>query len=303
MVVVHSLYREVGKIKIDEATCTQCGQCAKICPADVLCMEGERVQVCDDTPFGCIACGHCMMICPEGSIQVSGRGISPDDLVPLPSPEDRATADQLTALLRARRSVRHFKNRDVEPEVLDRIIEMATSAPMAIPPWDVGCVVVNGRGKVKDLADELIQGYKKFLKLFKPWFLMLLRPIIGKAAYEQFKHFIVPLGKQYVDSHREGRDTLFYDAPAVLIFHHSPYTDLADVTIACVYAMLAAESLGLGNTMIGGAPPVLQRNKALCRRLGIPEGNKPAISLILGYPAARFKRAVKRSFTHVNMVS
>lgn len=84
---------------------------------------------------------------------------------------------------------------EVETEVLDRIVEMASSAPMAIPPWDVGCVVLNGQSKVKELADELIQGYEKFLKLFKPWLLLLLRSFVGKAAYEQFKYFIVPLEK------------------------------------------------------------------------------------------------------------
>jgi hypothetical protein len=52
--------------------------------------------------------------------------------------------------------------------------------------------------------------------------------------------------------------------------------------------------------MIGGAAPILQRNKALCKQLGIPEGNTPAIALIVGYPATRFRRAVRRSFTHVS---
>ncbi len=64
--------------------------------------------------------------------------------------------------------------------------------------------------------------------------------------------------------------------------------------------MLAAESLGLGTTMIGSAAPVIQRNKALSRRLGVPEGNTPAIALIVGHPAARFRRAIRRRFPHVS---
>ncbi len=302
MTVIHSLYREPGIVRIDKSTCEQCGQCARICSAEVLVLESGYVRVGDDSPFGCIACGHCMMVCPKGSITVTGRGLNPEDLLPLPLPESRATADQLASLMRARRSVRRFQDREVEPDVLNRIIEMAASGPMAIPPWDVGCVIVRGRNRVQELAAEIIEGYEQFLKIFKPWLLAAMRPFVRRAMYEQFRNFIQPLAQTYVAGRRAGHDILFYDAPAVLIFHHSPYADAADAAIACTYAMLAAESLGLGNTMIGGAPPILQRNKRLCSRLGIPTSNTPSISLIVGYPATHFRRSVRRRFSHITKI-
>jgi Fe-S-cluster-containing hydrogenase component 2 len=161
MTVMHSLYREPGSVKIDEDTCKSCGQCARICAAEVLTMDNGKVRINEHSPFGCIACGHCMMVCPEGSVAVTGRGISPEDLLPLPPREERATADALAALMRARRSVRRFKKREVEPELLERVVEMAASGPMGIPPWDVGCVTVCGRDKVKELAAEIIKGYER----------------------------------------------------------------------------------------------------------------------------------------------
>ncbi|MBW2148854.1 MAG: nitroreductase family protein [Deltaproteobacteria bacterium] len=302
MGVIHSLYREPAKVEIDERTCKRCGQCTSICPGEVLTMKDGSVRIRGDSPFGCIACGHCMMVCPEDSVRVTGRGISPEDLLLMPSSEERATVDELGALMRARRSVRRFKEKEVEPELLDRIVDMAASGPMGIPPWDVGCVTVRGQDKVRELADEIIKGYEKFLKIFKPWVFTLMHPFVRQATYQRFKYFIRPLAETYVGCHHEGRDVLFYDAPAVMVFHYSPYADLADATIACVYAMLASESLGLGNTIIGGAAPILQRNKALCQRLGIPEGNTPAIALILGYPATKFRRAIRRSFAAVNTI-
>jgi hypothetical protein len=66
--------------------------------------------------------------------------------------------------------------------------------------------------------------------------------------------------------------------------------------------MLAAESLGLGSTIIGGAPPILQRQTALCRRLGIPPGHTPAIALIVGHPATHFRNAIRRRFVHVGSI-
>ena len=66
--------------------------------------------------------------------------------------------------------------------------------------------------------------------------------------------------------------------------------------------MLAAESFGLGTTMIGSAAPIMQRDKALGRAYGIPEGNSPALVLILGHPAAAFKRAIRRRFASVSLI-
>ncbi len=302
MAVIHSRYPDPAAVTIDRDTCTSCGRCAQICPTEVLRMEAGRAAVHTDTPLGCVGCGHCMMVCPEGSVRVSGRDLSPADLAPLPAPDRRATAETLTALLQARRSVRHFTDQDVDGALLERIVALAASGPMGIPPWDVGCVIVRGRTEVRRVAGEIVKGYAGFLKMVRPWLLTMLRPFIRKTTYERFRSFILPLAEVYVRAHREGRDLVFYDAPAVLIFHHSPYADLADATIACTYAMLIAEASGLGNTMIGGAAPILQRNPTLCRSLGIPPGHTPAIALVLGHPATRFLRAVRRRFTDVATV-
>lgn len=302
MPIMHSLYREPGKPVVDPKTCIECGACTTICPTEVLTLEDGQVHVSGDSSLGCIACGHCMMVCPEGAVTVTGRGIAPDDLIPLPDPKQKVSADALAALMQSRRSVRRFSDRDVEATILERIVEMATTAPMGIPPWDVGCVTVNGREEVQRIAADIIRGYEGFLKIFRPWLLKLMRPLIGKAKFEMFAHFIRPLAETYVQGSHKGRDLLFYNAPSLLLFHHSPYTEAADATIACTYAMLAAESLGLGSTIIGGAPPILQRNKSLCQSLGIPTGNTPSNALILGHPATPFKHTVRRRFTKTDVV-
>jgi nitroreductase len=250
------------------------------------------------TGFDCIACGHCMMVCPPECISVNGRGMSPADLRPLPPPEQRTDAEALSALLQSRRSVRRFEKRPVEADLLERIIAMSASAPMGIPPWDVGVATVTGTAEVQNLACEIIAGYRGMLKLVRPRVLSFLRPFIGRVRYEQFSSFILPLAENYVSAHQQGRDTLFWNAPAALVFHHSPYAEAADATIACTYAMLAAESLGLGSCIIGGASPIMQRNRAICQQLRIPDDNKPAIVLILGYPAVAFKRSLARRFSH-----
>lgn len=303
MPIMHSLYREAGRPSVDHEHCIRCGDCVRICPAEVLEVRDGRVTARNDTPFGCIACGHCMMVCPQGCLKVRGRGLDPADLRPLPAPEERATAAQFEALLRTRRSIRRFAPEEVDPLLLASIVEQAATAPMGIPPWDLGVVTLAGRPRVQAVAATAVDGYRGLLRIFRPWVLAALRPLLGKARYEQFRHFVLPLAQSYVAARDAGRDTLFWDAPAVLLFHASPYADAVDAAIAATYAMLAAEAHGLGSTLIGGAPPVLQRNSALCRSLGIPAGNRPVLALIVGHPAVRFRRSVQRHFTSATVVS
>lgn len=297
MAVKHSLYHETGKLSVDMENCTLCGVCVKTCAVEVLQIVDQTVQQVD-SGFGCVACGHCMMVCPQECLTVSGRNLRAEDLQPLPPREARADAESLQALLAARRSVRRFSDQPVAPELLEQVVAMASTAPMGIPPWDVGVVTINGFDEVRELAGEVVEGYRGMLKVFRPGMLKLMRPFMGQARYDQFSDFIVPLAHKYIEAWDEGRDAVFWGAPAVLIFHYSAYADEPDAVIASTYAMLAAESLGLGNCVIGGAPPILQRNKAICARLGIPPGNKLALALVLGTSTVPFRRGIVRRFSH-----
>ena len=300
MAVISSFGEVSGLPVIDRDTCTHCGACAETCPTGVLTMDGDTVLVDVAVTFGCIACGQCMMACPTGSVAVTGRRVSPDQLVELPGPARRASADQLEALFLARRSVRRFQPDDVPGDVVDRVVAAAATAPMGIPPWEVGVVVFRGRPKVRELARDVAHTYAGLLKWMDNAAVMgLLRVFAKKATYDQFRSFILPLGRDVVAARRAGQDKVLYDAPAALLFHTSPYADGADAFIACTYAMLAAESLGLGSTMIGCAAPPLARRRDLLRKYGVPERSKPAIVLILGYPATTYVRGIRRPFLAV----
>ena len=61
------------------------------------------------------------------------------------------------------------------------------------------------------------------------------------------------------------------------------------------YAALAAHALGLGATIIGLVPPVVQRDRGLRKLYGIPDGDNVFGCVILGHPAVKFaKRAIRR---------
>ncbi len=299
MGIIGSFGDAAGNPVIDRATCTVCGECAGICPVEVLSKRDGEIRIDRSKGFGCIACGQCMMVCPSDSIAVSGRNLSPSDVIGLPSPDRRAAIDPVEALMLSRRSIRRFRDEAVPREAIDRVIAAAATAPMGIPPWEVGITVFHGGAKVQDLSWDIADAYERILKFFEGPVGALFRMMMKKPARQQFRSFILPLGRILVEGKRKGTDYVLYGAPAALLFHASPYGDGADAFIACTYAMLAAEATGLGSCMIGCVPPVLERRKDLMKKHGLPEGHIPKIVLILGYPAVRFRKAIRRPFLSV----
>ena len=260
-------FHEHGVPAVNANTCNGCGLCVRLCPDEVLSLDGGKPRAGAGLFMGCIACGHCMAVCPTGSITVSGRDLSPADRIELPPPERRTAADPLEALLIARRSVRKFTAEEVPRELLERVLRMASTAPMGIPPSDVGVVVFPDRQRVQRFAEEACASFARMGRFLNPVMLAIMRPFIGKVQYEAFRDFICPLMKLLPAMRRGGRDIFTYDAPAAILFHGDP----GDSMIAATYAMLAAESLGLGSCMLGTTVALTQDKRLKANTAFLPE--------------------------------
>jgi ferredoxin len=292
--------RGTATVRVDEQVCTTCGLCVKVCKGAPLYIVDGHVCVDQTRYFGCIGCGHCMSVCPHGCIIVTGRDLSPDDLLEMPPPETRATYEQLKALMSTRRSVRNFQDREVGREIVDKIVVAASTAPMGIPPSEVNVLVLVGRDKVKAFRDDLLDAMRSVKWMFSPFVLGLLRPFIGKEVYELYSGFVGPAVDAYLEKERSGIDWFFYDAPLSLYFCGSPYADPADPFIAAAYAMLSGEALGLGSCMLGFPGQILQYHRKLRAKYGLPAKTQAGLAVIFGYPAVRFQRAIKRRFAQVH---
>ena len=291
---------EVAVPVIDMKRCTRCGLCVLACKSFTIIDAGGMPRVAPDNGLGCIGCGHCMAVCPADAVTVSGRRLSPEDAFPLPPKAARATPGALEALLVSRRSVREFSGREVGKQAVERILAMAASAPMGIPPTDVGVTVINGRERVQDLAADIVSVFGKWRSFFNPVVMKAARLFMGRYDAEMMRDFILPVIGMIIDARKGGADYLFYHAPCVLLFHQSPYADPVDGQIACTYAMIAAESMGLGTCMIGTVAHALNMEKKLKEKWRIPVLNKTAIGMILGYPAFRYRRGIRRGFAGVH---
>jgi len=292
---------EWGFPSIDEAACTLCGRCGDVCPSFCIRMKDGKPVVVSDGKFGCLACGHCMAVCPSGAVGVTGRGMTREDVFPLPPPSARATTDALEGLFQARRSTRHYADKHVEKAIIDRLLVMSSTAPMGFPPSPVGVVVINGKERVQELAKDLAAAFKKWFFLGTPVGSVMLRLMMDKLSAEMMRNFVLPVAKTIIAARQENRDLLFYNAPCVILFHY-PMKDTIDPTIACSFATMAAETLGLGSCMIGTVAPALQGDRKLKTKWGIPATNFPSIAMTLGYPSVKFRNGIRRRFKSVEYV-
>jgi len=284
---------------IDDSLCTNCGTCIEVCSSETIVEVAGKATVVADNGMGCFACGHCMAVCPEEAVTVSGRRMTPDDAMAMPEPEEIATPEALHNLMLVRRAIRKYTKEGVSQDDLDRILEMTGAAPMGIAPSDVEVTVVNGFDRVQELAGDIDGVFCKWLKFFNPLTLAFMGLTRSKQEITSFKDFLIPILKEMTHARTQGTDSLFYNAPCVLLFHVNPMADPVDGTIACTYAMLAAQSIGLGTCMIGTAPHALDRDRALKAKWNIPTGNKVAMAMIVGHPVHHYHRVISRTLSAV----
>ena len=169
----------------------------------------------------------------------------PDEHTP-----QKATPEALLALLRARRSCRHYDpERPVPRGLIDTCVEAARLAPSACnrQPWRF--VVADDPAMVARLRTE-----GKRLGIPHPW-------------WSQVPVFIAVCVQRQVLTHRI--------APMVTGIQY----DLIDLGIAGEHLVLAATALGLGTCWIGWFD-----EGAVRRLMGLPKGLRVAALITLGWP-------------------
>jgi len=304
MAIPTSRTKTKAEIRIDSERCTGCGLCVSVCKDFGIGVEEGKARVLESSFFGCIGCGHCMAICPTGAVTVHGRTLSPDDLFDLPKKEDAADYDRLHVLMQRRRSIREFKDKPVEQDVVEKILEAASASPMGLPPSDVHVLVLHGKDKVRSFAEDFCTYLESMKWLVSGWFLALIRPFWGKVNDELFRGFIKPLFSIYGDSMKKGENLVNYDAPLAMYFYATPYADPADPIVAATYAMMAGESLGLGTCMLGAVHPFIQSGKKAKKfreKHGIKYTSREGLFVIFGYPDVTYRKGIRRTFASVDV--
>ena len=274
-------------LQIDATRCVRCGKCAWVCPSEILRQEEKGGEIRVQHSEECIACGHCVAVCAKDAIQHSAfpdGTTHPIDYAQLP------TADQLFALMQARRSNRALTSRPVPHEALERIVEAATLAPTATNARLLSFTVVTDPEQLRTVADFTIQVFDKLANLLlNPVVKCLVKPF-QPELYEKYAPMFASLKEAYA----KGEDPILRKATALLIIH-SPKSNrfgAEEANLAYQNASLMAESMGVSQIYMGFVLTAIRQAKkgAFSRLLGI-EGEVFAL-MGLGMPAIRYPRSV-----------
>jgi ferredoxin len=288
--------------QIDLEACKGDNICAEICPEDILEMVDGKVRSIDSMADKCIVCGQCVAVCPNDALQMPSL---PAELF-----QDLEKwsfeYDEFLAFLRTRRSVRNFKNKPVDRELLDKVVQAASTAPMGWPPHTTEILVIDDQAELDQLLKDTVADYKKVVSaVSNPLIRPLVKWKVGAELFHTIQKFVIPVAETGIkDFEKDGSDAFNRGAPVLMLFHANRWTPSCEENahLACAFAMLAAQSVGLGATVIGMTPPVVDESKELRKRYGIPAENKVITSLILGHPKYKYKKSVKREFPSVRYI-
>lgn len=269
---------------VDAQACIGCGKCIADCPARILTLEAGKAHLAPKRAEECIECQHCLAICPTGAVSVCG--IQPKECLSFAGTLPRA--DQVEALIKSRRSVRHYRKENLPPEVLSRLIEVASYAPTG----------VNSRQVLFTVVDDV-----KVMDRLRQDAMAALAGVIKAGKLPAQMGFFAQLSEAWEKS---GVDTVFRGAPHLLIASapkDSPCPE-QDCLIALTTFELFAQTLEVGTCWDGIAKWAFTALiPEFLPRLGIPATHQFGYALVFGRPAVTYPRAVKRAPFTVNRVT
>ena len=288
---------------INVESCDKCSLCIAVCPYKIFEKDKSgQIVLSPDRIDLCVKCGHCMAICKTKSVIVEGLSYEKHFYE---RRESNIGSDDFLNFVADRRSIRNFKNKAVPKEILRKIIDATSFAPYGVSPKNVVITVVQNKEIIEKALSLMSKFYDDLVKWLKnPISRYMIKRRVDQQTFNTITHHLFPAAKKGHYNTTSGNDNITRNAPAILIFHANKGAEehSKDAMICVTYAMLTAQSFGLGTTIIGLIPPAINKVKELRNLFQIPEENEAVISLILGYPRYKYKRIIKREARDINWI-
>lgn len=273
--------------RIDFNKCTFCKLCLKQCSNHVFNVDEKEKKITIIEDIGCINCGHCIAICPTGALSVDGK--LPELIKKFPKSED------FLNILRSRRSMRKYENRDISDDVLSKLADFISFAPTGSNSEAIRVIFLKDEKKRKDITKILMKLYV-FLKNISSFFIIkwIFYLLYGKKKAKSLKKALDKMVKNY----KSGRDPLFFNAPVIAFiytFKKESSTPKDDSCYALYNAVLGAESLDLSSCINQLAVISFYTKKRKVRKLlDLPRKSYIYACATFGYPGFSYKRVVFR---------
>jgi nitroreductase/Pyruvate/2-oxoacid:ferredoxin oxidoreductase delta subunit len=264
-------------MNVDTNKCIGCGLCVKDCfPNDIEIVDGKAKI----NNIKCFKCGHCVAICPKAAISTDDYNM--EDVKDYNKEEFFVDADNLMNFIKFRRTIREFKNQEVEKDKISKIIEAGRFTQTGSNMQDVSYIVVEEKlQELKTLTFECLKRMgENMLANLSPETMM----------YKRYAELWIKMYEEYKENPKEN-DKLFFNAPSIIIV-----TGNSDVNgaLASSNMELMTNALGLGTFFSGFFAKAAQDNKEIQDFIGLKEGKKVVTCMVIGYPNVKYLRTVPR---------
>lgn len=267
---------------VDKELCVSCGACAEDCLPQAIQMEGEYPSIPNEEH--CMRCLHCLAVCPTGAISILGH--DPAESEPLkgrlPAPEQVAT------LMKGRRSVRRYKQENVDPALLRRVLDVAAHAPTGVNARQLWVTVIDDTASMDAFRKEVYQRLEDLVRE-------------NRMPENPRRQFFSSAPELW----RKGLDPIFRHAPHCVLVSNAKDAPCReqDSLIYLSYFELMAQSGGLGTVWCGLLYWCLRLVlPELIPRLGIPETHELGYAMLFGSPAVQYQRTAERGPADVHRV-
>jgi len=263
-------------MKVDTEKCIGCGQCVKDCfPMDIEIVEG-KAKINNKV---CIKCGHCIAVCPKDAVSTDEYNM--EDVKDYNKENFSINPDTLLNFIKFRRTVRQFKNKEVEEEKIIKIIESGRFTQTGSNMQDVSYIVVKEElEKLKNLTFETLKNMGEYV---------LNNRTPETRMYRRYGKMWIEMYEEYKKNPKN--DKIFFNAPVIIVVTANSQVDGA---LASSNMELMADALGLGTFFSGFFVRAAQENKDIVDFLGVKRRKEIVTCMILGYPDVKYLRTVPR---------
>lgn len=262
---------------VDEKKCKRDGVCVAVCPRGLIELkENNSIPTpTQDANELCSRCGHCVAVCPQGAL--SHTAMKAEECPPVMR-EWLLNPQKVEHFLRSRRSIRNYRDKKVEREVLIKLIDIARYAPSGGNSQPVHWLVIYDTAEVQRLAGMVIDWMRHVVK--------------GQEQVAQGMKF-----NRTIAAWEAGKERVCRGAPHLVLTHapkNIPWVFSA-CAIALTYLELAAPSFGLGVCWAGFLHEASTVWPPLIKSLGLPEGHTCFGAMMIGYPKYTYHRLPLRN--------
>ena len=265
----------MSNVIINKETCIGCGLCVRDCSSCAIILEDKKAKI--DLEL-CNECSHCVAVCPKAS--VSMPDYDENEIIEYEKDRLNIDPDDFLYFQKFRRSVRQFKDKDIETDKLNKIIEAGRYSPTASNRQLNQFIII------KDKIDEVRNSAINTL------YDMAVNTDYMKDQPVYQKLFI----KMHEDYKDKNIDRLFFNAPAIIAIVSEEKSGFADVNggIAASRMELQANTLGLGVCYIGFLKTAVALSGDIKKSIGMKDNEEYLLSFVLGYPDVKYQRTVNR---------